>query len=345
MSEERILVEGPALRTGVVGAYLAKNWLGAGRSLAIVPDTGAASSEPFLTRSNVQRFHAELGLPMEQVTKQCGGSLALSTSVQTTDGPAHLPFSPVGLARNGVDFHHFWRRARGVSDQPELMSFSLSLELERADRTPQLAQIAQLPIEFGLRLDRRAYSQTLLSFAKQNGAEVLADADGHSADLVVDCGDTDAGPIWRDGTLRIGPISDIPGMEWHVVSSAALRLSSLMAPLNDCAAEQREWTRLAEAERERILDMEELLVLSDPTTTERPALKRKLDVFAACGKIPTEDYEVFAPPEWLAAVWARGFRPRRYDRMADLLPEVDLIGWLSQLHSQITDLTKQPRAA
>ncbi len=348
MSTERILVRGSPLQAGVIGAYLASRWLGPGRSLELAVGTEDKATGSFATRPSVHRFHAEMGLPIDQLFARCGGSPILAAETRTADGAAvQLPFSAFGVPRGGVEFHQYWLRASRLSQQADLTEFSLSLALQNAAHKPPLAQLEQLPVDFGIAFDRSAYGNALLSFAKAGGASVIeaSSEQAQSASLVIQCSSDAQAPKWQGQELNIAQQSGISGLEWHALSSATRRFANLAAPLSDCVPEQAEWTRLALAQRERMADMQELLNIEDPLASTRPALQRKAEVFAACGRIPTEDYEVFTPPEWLAALWARGVRPRRSDRMAERLTDSQLLDWLDQLRGQIASLTRQVQAA
>ncbi len=175
--------------------------------------------------------------------------------------------------------------------------------------------------------------------AVSNGARVVAEPS--TEDLTIDCGSNGKGSEWAGGLLSVATDGDVPGLDWQICVNAARRLLGLVPHLDDCENERREYTRLAAEEADRIADMRALLTDPDPGNTASHALKRKIDVFTACGRIPTEDFEVFGQPEWLAALWGRGLRPRRFDRMAKAMPEDDLHRWLSSLRSQIVEITNQ----
>ncbi len=337
MSGECIRVVGPRLRVGIVGAYLAARWLEPGRILELSPEPEEEHGE-FLTRPNVHRFHGEIGLPIEKVMERCGGAPAFCTPAECADGATNLPFSAIGLANRGVDFHQYWLRADQICDQPELMEFSLSLALDRAASPAPASRIAQLPVEFGVRLDRALYGGALIAFAEECGARTIGDEGGC---LTIDCSDAGGAPQWTGDAISVGQIPQLPGMEWHILSSMVQRLVGLTAPLAASNPERDEWNRLAAAQSERMGDMLELLSIDDPLATERLALRRKVEVFGACGRIPSEDYEVFTQSEWLAALWFRGLRPRRYHRMADNMVEAELIDWMEQLRTQIGQITKE----
>ena len=329
---ERVIVSGPAVRVGIIGAYLAAKWAGEGREVILSPDTEARSDEVLL-RPGFKPFHAEVGLAADVLE---GGKVALGTRVETASGPVTLPFTPFGLSNGGVDFHHFWQRANTISEQPELEDYSLARALE--GRTDQM-DLSRLPVSVGMRLPRAKYASALIELAQARGAKVVSDGDPQMAQLCIHCENPCVAQAWDGGVLRVFCSHAIDGIEPLRCLNAAKRLVALMADLHDNAAERGEYNRLAANEAERIADMVELLGSDDPAATQRAALKRKIDLFEACGRIPTEDFEVFTKPEWLAALWARGIRPRRNDRLANVMPEPDLLNWLSALRQQIGQLS------
>ena len=99
-----------------------------------------------------------------------------------------------------------------------------------------------------------------------------------------------------------------------------------------------EFNRLTNAEAERMTDFRSLLNQADLKDCSRSALRRKIDVFTACGRIPTEDYEVYMPQEWLAALWMRELRPRRHEKLAERMPESDLLNWIAALHTRVQSI-------
>jgi tryptophan halogenase len=55
------------------------------------------------------------------------------------------------------------------------------------------------------------------------------------------------------------------------------------------------------------------------------SLQRKLDVFAACGRIPLYDDETFQSHSWESLFIGHGLVPQSYDPRVDALPEQELI--------------------
>ncbi|MEL7444636.1 MAG: tryptophan 7-halogenase [Pseudomonadota bacterium] len=338
MSDKRIAIVGPALKAGVIGAYLAARWAAPGQEVIIQPEAESESDGPLLLRPDHERFHAEIGLSRAAQS----GNPAFAFRVETSRGAVSLPFSPHGLTNGGVAFHHFWHRANSITEQPDLPDFSLALALEKALALPDLAQVS---LEAGWTVQRAKYATALLELARENGAIISSPEEANSAHVVIDCRINSAEPGWSDGKVTVTGCPDIPGLDWQICANAARRLVGLIGDAKDFESEQLEYSRLARSELDRIDDMRELLFAMDPFKTERPSLKRKIDLFEACGRIPTEDFEVFGQAEWLAALWERGIRPRRHDRMANAMPEGDLLKWLSMLRKQIEQVPMRGAAA
>ncbi|MDJ0643153.1 MAG: tryptophan 7-halogenase [Erythrobacter sp.] len=338
MSSERILVRGSALPVALVGAILARRWSGKGKELVLAPEREGANASTVIARPDHKNVHAELGLAIESLAQGAEAVPVLAVATTCGTGQVSLPFSPYGMARGGTDFHHFWRRAIASGEQPDLAEFSLALRLDRAGGRLPLSTLAQLPLEFGLRMDRLRYIEVLSKRATSLGAFIADDA-GTDADLIVDCrvGSNRSG--WIEDRLLIADENDIPGLEWQICVNAARRFLGLAAKLSDSETERREYSRLARAESARIRDFRALLRDPEPRETEHASLSRKIDLFEACGRIPSEDFEVFGQPEWLAALLARGIWPKRYDRLADSIPDKQLRSWLSSMQRQIGEIT------
>jgi tryptophan halogenase len=49
------------------------------------------------------------------------------------------------------------------------------------------------------------------------------------------------------------------------------------------------------------------------------SLQRKIDLFAASGRLFQSDYDLFAEPSWIAVLLGQGIVPRQYDPLVDSL--------------------------
>ncbi|MDY7098090.1 MAG: tryptophan 7-halogenase [Pseudomonadota bacterium] len=346
-----VAIAGPAHRVAIVGAILAKGWPSLGRNLVLMPQSTAGAGVKLIARPDHLRVHAEIGLSVDRVVQDAAGSGVLSALYESAIGPLRLPFAAIGASRGGVDFQHYWARANAIRPLRDLPDFSIALALETAVKKLPLSGLMKAQMPFGLSLDRDRYAQLLLGVAKGSGAQIVPSA--HSvpseAVLTIDCdgerrsAKQSAG--WTGQRITVATRDDLPGIDWQLCVNAARRLLSLASNLDGNDAVQCEYSRLSAWEGERIADMHAVLISADPHSAGRSALSRKLELFAACGRIPTEDFEVFSHPEWLCALWARGIRPRRFDRMANVLPERELLKWIAALEHQIDQIAKGSRAA
>jgi tryptophan halogenase len=64
-------------------------------------------------------------------------------------------------------------------------------------------------------------------------------------------------------------------------------------------------------------------------------LQRKLDVFAARGRVPLYDDETFQEQEWESLFIGHGLMPQSYDPRVDAIPEQDLI---AQVQGRLEDI-------
>jgi tryptophan halogenase len=60
-------------------------------------------------------------------------------------------------------------------------------------------------------------------------------------------------------------------------------------------------------------------------------LQRKIDLFAASGRLFPSDLDLFAEPSWIAVLLGQGVMPRRHDPLVDAFDEAFLKGQLSRL--------------
>ncbi|MEM8724594.1 MAG: tryptophan 7-halogenase [Pseudomonadota bacterium] len=345
MSGERIHVVGLAHRVAIIGAILARRWAGEGRELALFPEEKSGTGGIIIARPDQRSVHAELELSLEELAKRAGAVPVFAIDAKCAGSDVTLPFSPFGMARSGIEFHQFWQRGDECQAQPDLADFSLAVAIQNAPSRERFAAIGKLPLQFGLGLDKDKYTAILLEKAAANGAQVDEREGDESPSLVIDCGLSKEPARWSGKTIVVSGDQDIPGIGWQICVNAARRFLALTPGLANSENEQREYSRLAAGEIDRISDMRALLGDPHPGTTDRPALKRKVDVFAACGRIPTEDFEVFGQPEWLAALWGRGIRPRRFDRLAKAMPESELLSWLASMHREISQIAQQGQVA
>lgn len=325
------LVVGDPMRAGMMGAAIAR-YCG-GENCVIVPQGGEDDADTILMRSDHLRFHAELQIDPAEIERLNGARRVYAYHPIAGEAAPLIPFSSFGLSAHGVDFHQLWLRADEIKAQPPLEAFCAAIAFTDNDAADRARQP---DLAFGVECSRSLYAQLLLGHAQRLGARVESEVPSQPSDLVIDCRASghDGGVTWEANRISIDPTSVLAGEEWQSVVNAVRRLVAMVAHPAGAQAEQREFNRLSAAQAERMTDFRVLLTEADPRALERPALQRKIEVFEACGRIPTEDYEVFAPFEWLAALWAREIRPHRHERLADRMPEADLLNWMANAYAQ-----------
>jgi len=338
MSAQRILVAGPESTANLAAALLATRWGGPGKEVVVVSESEEA--RPILLRPGHEKAHGHLGLGLADFIDGLGAAQAFSYEAVSAGGVISMPFSAYGVAHSGVDFHHFWQRGYDLGETEALERYSLAFALKDRSQPHATDALAKLPVTYGLRVDRKAYSERLNQMAMSRGATVIDESAraGIDASIVFNLSGGPPLPSGNANELIVASGEPIAGLDWLLTANAVLRFLSLPESIDPHTPEREEFDRLASNEAERIQDMIELLSSKDLQQSDRPALKRKVDVFAACGRIPTEDFEVFAQSEWLTALWARDIRPRRFDRMAEQMPDQALLEWLGSLRSQVDQI-------
>jgi tryptophan halogenase len=64
-------------------------------------------------------------------------------------------------------------------------------------------------------------------------------------------------------------------------------------------------------------------------------LQRKIDLFAARGRLFQSDYDLFAEPSWVAVLLGQNIRPRNYDPLVDTLDEEMVKGQMARLSALV----------
>lgn len=376
-SLRRIAIVGDGMRAAMTAAYLTKACRGAGTKIGVISTGEAGVTGDVIARPSALRFNTELGIDPAKLCQQGIASPLFVADIPSGNGFVSMPYAPSGVANNGVDFHHYWLRASEGGFDSALRDYSLSLTLHSAKHGLAFESAASFNIPFGLRINRAAYAQLLVNVATLAGAQMIegelagaqkqvdpdrplqltmrtaSDVIEVDADFLIDV--SDAGETantlgvsqsgWTGNCLRIDSRDDVPGVEIFRLQRALSRFASLIPEREGADCDSAEFNRIFHAEEDRIVDMVCLLSAEEGEARKRAALARKIDVFTACGRIPSEDYEVFQPCEWLAALMSRGYLPKRAERLAERLPQDELHIWLGNLRSQISDLRKQVEAA
>lgn len=159
---------------------------------------------------------------------------------------------------------------------------------------------------------------------------------------------------WAGNVIAIGAaaamIEPLYGHNLQMVHHAVQRLVALF-PHKAEGAGPTEYNRIAASEADRVRDF----AIAHYKTNARigepfwdacramsvpDQLQYKLDLHASRGRMPIYDEELFERAEWVAALDGQGLYPRRYDALADTIPEAARIRHLTRLRERIVDVAK-----
>jgi tryptophan 7-halogenase len=146
--------------------------------------------------------------------------------------------------------------------------------------------------------------------------------------------------------LAAGFLEPLESTSLYLVQSAAIRLARLFPDGRFDPANIEEYNRQTDFEHERTRDF---IVLHYKATArddtpfwryvrdmEVPeTLRRKIDLFAANGRVFREDDELFTEESWIQCFLGQGVIPRHYDPLVDLESEADLLTFLRGIEGVI----------
>jgi len=155
---------------------------------------------------------------------------------------------------------------------------------------------------------------------------------------------------WNRNCVAIGLaggfLEPIESTSIHLIQSAIIRMIRLLPDAGFDPAGVAEFNRQTDFEYERVRDF----IILHYKATERDdtpfwrhcrdmeipdTLRRKIDLFAANGRIFREDEELFAEESWIQVFLGQGVIPRGYDPLADLKSEAEVTAFLDNLAAVI----------
>ncbi|QAY77467.1 tryptophan halogenase family protein [Sphingosinicella sp. BN140058] len=146
--------------------------------------------------------------------------------------------------------------------------------------------------------------------------------------------------------LAAGFMEPLESTSLYLVQSAAIRLARLFPDSRFDPATIAEFNRQTDFEYQRTRDF----IILHYKATERDdtpfwrhvrdmevpeTLRRKIDLFAANGRIFREDDELFAEESWIQVFLGQGLIPRRHDPLVDLQDEADILRYLADVEAVI----------
>ncbi|HZW16821.1 MAG TPA: tryptophan halogenase family protein [Brevundimonas sp.] len=155
---------------------------------------------------------------------------------------------------------------------------------------------------------------------------------------------------WNRNCVAIGLaggfLEPIESTSIHLVQSAIIRMVRLLPDAGFDPATIAEYNRQTDFEYERVRDF----IILHYKATERDdspfwrycrdmevpdTLQRKIDLFAANGRVFREDEELFAEESWIQVFLGQGVIPRGYDPLVDLKSEAEIETFLGNVEGVI----------
>ena len=146
--------------------------------------------------------------------------------------------------------------------------------------------------------------------------------------------------------LASGFLEPLESTSLHLIQSAIIRMVQLLPDMGFDPAGVAEFNRQTDFEYERIRDF----IILHYKATERddtpfwrhcrdmevPAtLQRKIDLFAANGRIFREDDELFTEESWIQVFLGQGVVPRGYDPLVDIRSDAQIAQFLGNIENVI----------
>ena len=155
---------------------------------------------------------------------------------------------------------------------------------------------------------------------------------------------------WNRNCVAIGLaggfLEPLESTSIHMIQSAIIRLVRLLPDAGFDPATIAEYNRQTDFEYERVRDF----IILHYKATQRDdtafwrycrdmevpdTLRRKIDLFAANGRIFREDDELFAEESWIQVFLGQGVMPRGYDPLVDIRSEAEIGAFLGNVESVI----------
>jgi len=156
--------------------------------------------------------------------------------------------------------------------------------------------------------------------------------------------------IWNRNCVAIGLaagfLEPIESTSLHLIQSAVIRMVRLLPDAGFDRAGIDEFNRQSDFEYERVRDF----IILHYKATERDdtpfwrhcrdmevpsTLRRKMDLFAANGRIFREDEELFSEESWIQVFLGQGIAPRGYDPLVDIKSDVQIAQYLGNIEAVI----------
>lgn len=162
------------------------------------------------TIPHIRQFNALLGIDENDFIRatQATYKLGIQFTGWGTESSSYMhPFSTLGLDINGLDFHHFWLKARAQGEVAHLDEFSPATVAAHADRFDYPREGTDFPYGYAFHLDAGRYARSLREYAEARGvvrtegkvSQVKLDSQsGYIESLQMDDGQVVSGDLFID---------------------------------------------------------------------------------------------------------------------------------------------------
>jgi len=156
--------------------------------------------------------------------------------------------------------------------------------------------------------------------------------------------------IWNRNCVAIGLaagfLEPLESTSIHLIQSSIVRLVRLLPDRGFDPATTAEFNRQTDFEYARVRDF----IILHYKATERDdtpfwrhcrdmevpdTLRRKIDLFAANGRVFREDEELFTEESWIQVLLGQGVIPRGYDPLVDLRSDAEIATYLGNIETVI----------
>jgi tryptophan 7-halogenase len=210
---ERVVIVGGGTAGWMAAAALSAHLAGAGVSITLVESSDIGTiGVGEATIPTIRRFYAQLGMSDAEVMQACQATAKFGIRFVDwlRDGHDFVhPFGRFGQDLKGVDFHHYWLKARADGDRAPIGDYSLGSLLagEGHATLPAPDPGSQLGIfDWALHFDAALFAQHMRRFAERMGvaridariAHVSLRGDGFIEGLTLDSGARVNGDLFVD---------------------------------------------------------------------------------------------------------------------------------------------------
>jgi tryptophan halogenase len=231
---ERVVIVGGGTAGWMAAAALSAHLAGTGIAITLIEssDIGTVGVGE-ATIPTIRRFYAQLGMSDAEVMQACAATAKFGIRFVDwlRDGHSFVhPFGRYGQDLKGIDFHHYWLKARAAGDTAPLGDYSLGalLAAEGHATLPAPNPGSQLGIfDWALHFDAALFAQHMRRFAEKHGVSrldariihvKLRPEDGFIDALALDNGTEVAGDLFIDcsgfRSLLLGEALGVTYQDW-----------------------------------------------------------------------------------------------------------------------------------